>query len=423
MQKLFGYLLNQNLTVVYSPNTSTENRNRTVYSRPLKTYRGIKNPLQMQLKDSDQKPVDITGKTFVFNILNPSSHILMLSKQGTIENAKQGKVNFILTDNDLRNIDANMYTYSVYEVEGGDSISMIKVTDRGSGYTGEPSVTITGGSPSIAAEATAQIYNSVEEINFAAENSSRGSGYTPTPIVTISSSVGTGAKAVAVIDTTDANIGEIIVTDKGTGYTSASDINVTISGGGGTGATFSVTTDSYNRISDIAVNNGGSGFSAPDIDIMGGGGTDAAARATVNNAGEISDIIITNSGSGYTSKPSVTIREGSNSSAMASVATEIGSLRLIEITNGGSGYESVPSITIGGRGARAKAILNTSGGVASINVENGGSGYSSMNTPNISFTRASGSGWMQLQRQQWCMVQLLKLILAIVARATLLFLW
>ena len=68
MQKLIGYLIDQKQTVVYSPDSTVEHRNRTVYSRPLKAYRGIKNTLQLQLKDSDQKPVVITGKTFVFNI-------------------------------------------------------------------------------------------------------------------------------------------------------------------------------------------------------------------------------------------------------------------------------------------------------------------------------------------------------------------
>ena len=117
MQKLFGYLQTQNISVVYSPDSTVENRNRTVYSRPLKAYRGIKNTLQLQLKDSDQKPVDITGKTFVFNILNPSTYVVILSKTGTISNANHGKVDFDLTDSDLRNTDANMYTYSVHELK------------------------------------------------------------------------------------------------------------------------------------------------------------------------------------------------------------------------------------------------------------------------------------------------------------------
>ena len=72
MQKLFGYLQTQNISVVYSPDSTVENRNRTgKNSTFLKAYRGIKNICQLQLKDPDSKSVDITGKILVFNILNP----------------------------------------------------------------------------------------------------------------------------------------------------------------------------------------------------------------------------------------------------------------------------------------------------------------------------------------------------------------
>lgn len=125
MQKLIGYLIDQKQTVVYSPDSTVEHRNRTVYSRPLKAYRGIKNTLQLQLKDSDQKPVVITGKTFVFNILNPSTYVVILSKTGTISNANLGKVDFLLTDSDLRNTDANMYTYSVHELNADGTRSVV----------------------------------------------------------------------------------------------------------------------------------------------------------------------------------------------------------------------------------------------------------------------------------------------------------
>ena len=130
MQKLFGYLLTQNLSVVYSPDSTVENRNKTVYSRPLKAYRGISNTLQVHLKDSDQKPVEITGKTFVFNILNPSTYVVILSKTGTISNANQGKVNFVLTDSDLRNTDANMYTYSIHELKADGTREVVFAGDN-----------------------------------------------------------------------------------------------------------------------------------------------------------------------------------------------------------------------------------------------------------------------------------------------------
>jgi len=62
---------------------------------------------------------------------------------------------------------------------------------------------------------------------------SGGSGYTSVPTVTISGGGGTGASATAVV--TNGSVTSIILNSKGTGYTSAP--NVIFSGGGGSGAT------------------------------------------------------------------------------------------------------------------------------------------------------------------------------------------
>ena len=36
-------------------------RNRQVYSRPIKVYQGIDNPIQVIIRNQDQKSVDLTG--------------------------------------------------------------------------------------------------------------------------------------------------------------------------------------------------------------------------------------------------------------------------------------------------------------------------------------------------------------------------
>ena len=63
----------------------------------------------------------------------------------------------------------------------------------------------------------------------------------------------------------------------------------------------------YRFVSSIRVDNGGSGyFSEPTVTLSGGGGTGATATATVFN-GAITGFTITNKGTGYTSSPTVTI--------------------------------------------------------------------------------------------------------------------
>ena len=74
------------------------------------------------------------------------------------------------------------------------------------------------------------------------------------------------------------------------------------------------------RISSIAVTAGGSAYSTvPTVSITGGGGYGATAQATIS-AGAVTGITILNPGRGYTSNPTVTISGGGGSSATATAA-------------------------------------------------------------------------------------------------------
>jgi len=75
------------------------------------------------------------------------------------------------------------------------------------------------------------------------------------------------------------------------------------------------------RISSIAVTNGGSGYSTvPTVSITGGGGYGATAQATIST-GAVTAITVLNPGRGYSSAPTVTITGGGGSSAAATATT------------------------------------------------------------------------------------------------------
>ena len=48
-------------------------RNRVVYSRPIKVYKGIDNPLQLIIRNQDQKAVSIDGQIVIVEIQNPNA--------------------------------------------------------------------------------------------------------------------------------------------------------------------------------------------------------------------------------------------------------------------------------------------------------------------------------------------------------------
>ena len=164
----------------------------------------------------------------------------------------------------------------------------------------------------------------------------------------------------------------INIDNAGSGYDSASPPNITISGGGGTGAAGTVTVNG--SITEIIVNDGGSGYtSSPLVSIVGGGGSGAAATAVVTR-GVVSSILMNTNGTGYTSQPTITIVGGGGSGATATASVR-GPVKSIAITNGGESYTSNPTVTLSsGSGAVAQAIVSN-GRIISIAIISAGSGY------------------------------------------------
>ena len=138
-------------------------------------------------------------------------------------------------------------------------LNYIKVTSGGSGYTSEPTITITGGGTDVTnAKAIAILTpTTISRINV----TSGGSGYTSAPIITITGGGGSGASATANIN--NGIIQSITITNGGSGYTSVPVIRFLE--GGGSGASATVTLSSF-TITSISIENGGSGYTtAPEI--------------------------------------------------------------------------------------------------------------------------------------------------------------
>jgi hypothetical protein len=54
-------------------------RNRQVYSRPIKVYQGVDNPIQVIIRNQDQKKVDLTGSSVTASIQDPTNQLTVKS--------------------------------------------------------------------------------------------------------------------------------------------------------------------------------------------------------------------------------------------------------------------------------------------------------------------------------------------------------
>lgn len=71
MQTLKLYLYDNIIEVQIMDLSIFTVRNRTVYSRNIKLYQGVDNPVQLVMKNQDQKAVDLTGYTVEAQIQDP----------------------------------------------------------------------------------------------------------------------------------------------------------------------------------------------------------------------------------------------------------------------------------------------------------------------------------------------------------------
>ena len=74
---------------IFDPSIFTV-RNRVVYSRPIKVYQGIDNPIQVILRNQDQKKVDLTGYVMMAEIQDPLNRVTVEAYAVTFADITKG---------------------------------------------------------------------------------------------------------------------------------------------------------------------------------------------------------------------------------------------------------------------------------------------------------------------------------------------
>lgn len=237
--------------------------------------------------------------------------------------------------------------------------------------------------------------------------SSGGTGYASPPSVTISGGGGTGASAVAHMAGTAVESVQIV--NAGTGYTSAP--TVAISGGSGSGAaaTASVYAGALRpmsffkgRYNDMYGVDGmgrgirwdGDSATVEAIGLQKPAVAPAVAASTSGSGQYVAGAQIVNAGAGYHGVPTVTISGGTPSRpATAEAYIQQGRLVQIAITDRGAGYQSTPTIAVsGGIGTGATFSTGVIGRASAVTVVAAGTGYTANATtsPSVVFSSAQG---------------------------------
>lgn len=93
---------------IFDPTIFT-NRNRIMYSRPIKVYQGIDNPIQVIVRNQDQKGVDLTGSNMLASIQDPTNQVTVNSYPVTFADITKGLGSFVLDKATIDGLENRFY--------------------------------------------------------------------------------------------------------------------------------------------------------------------------------------------------------------------------------------------------------------------------------------------------------------------------
>ncbi len=287
---------------------------------------------------------------------------------------------------------------AVAQASGG--VDAIVVSDSGAGYVA-PVVTI--GAPDLAGGVQATATASVDGLGaITVVVTEAGSGYTSAPHIALTDDVFTAPAPVTAAATI--RVDRIDVLHGAAGYAALPSVTVADTAAGA-GATATATTlDADGALTAIAVGATGGGYTAPTVTID-PAGAPAEGSATVDPVdGSIDSVSVTSPGAGYAVPPAVTITAPGahmepfeTATAVAELAT--GAVNAVTVDAPGYGY-TTPVVSFS---PASTATAVASGMVDDLTIVDGGSGY--VNQPIVEFslpdlpggTQATGTAVMDAE--------------------------
>ena len=91
----------------------TRERFRKVYNRNLKIFKGSDNRIDLQIRNGDEKPLNFTGSTLVFNLISRETQTSVLNKDCQAVDLSQGKMIVTITEDELYGIEKGLYDYTL----------------------------------------------------------------------------------------------------------------------------------------------------------------------------------------------------------------------------------------------------------------------------------------------------------------------
>jgi hypothetical protein len=141
MQTVLNYLEKRQLKCFYTkPRIKVKllqdrtKRNEIVYTRSIKIYKNIDNPVELLFVNRDEKPITITGKTVRYYIVDAKTQSVVVTGLADIiddgsSQSKRGVTVINILRTDIADLTVGLYNFSV-KVLDEDEVDSIVYTDQ-----------------------------------------------------------------------------------------------------------------------------------------------------------------------------------------------------------------------------------------------------------------------------------------------------
>ena len=124
MHKLPIYIYETGYTLFSDLDGAVRQGYTPMYQKDIQVVKGVTNTLKFTVKNQDQKPLDISGETLTFNLVNKETGAVYLQKPCvTVDDgstvATRGVATLTLTESDTASLVSKFYKFSVSRTIGG----------------------------------------------------------------------------------------------------------------------------------------------------------------------------------------------------------------------------------------------------------------------------------------------------------------
>lgn len=110
MPTITSYLYDNKITIqILVDDPTIKTRNKVVYNRTVDVYKGVDNPITIQFKNQDQKPVNISSYNITGYLVDIVNSDVISNVAVTVSNATIGTASVTLTEELIGNLELTRY--------------------------------------------------------------------------------------------------------------------------------------------------------------------------------------------------------------------------------------------------------------------------------------------------------------------------